>query len=156
MWNKRQRGVTLVELIIAMVIIAAAVAGVIGAFSLGARTSADPMITKQMAAIAEGLMAEILVKPYAQEPGNSTARSTFNDIRDYHDYDSVSGIDKADGTGKVPGLGNYRVKVSVVQGTVPNPDFTLPDVPAEDLLLITVEVSHGTDSFVLTGWRTEP
>ena len=50
-----QRGVTLVELIVAVVIISVALAGVLAAFNASVRGSADPMVSKQMTSIAEAL-----------------------------------------------------------------------------------------------------
>ena len=54
--HARQGGVTLIELIIAMVIIGVAVAGMMAAFNTTSRNRADPVLQKQMAAVAEGLM----------------------------------------------------------------------------------------------------
>jgi MSHA pilin protein MshD len=47
----RQRGVSLVELIIFIVVVGVAVAGVVAALRLGAATSTDPMVHKQALAI---------------------------------------------------------------------------------------------------------
>ncbi|MES2257591.1 MAG: prepilin-type N-terminal cleavage/methylation domain-containing protein [Pseudomonadota bacterium] len=57
--ERRQRGLTLVELIMFMVIIGVAVVGVLQVLSLSARNSADPLRRKQALAIAEGLMEEV-------------------------------------------------------------------------------------------------
>jgi MSHA pilin protein MshD len=153
MWIKRQRGVTLVELIIAMVIIAAAVAGVLGAFSLTSRASADPVIAKQMAAIAEGMVAEVLVKPYGVQAGKGATRDTFNDVRDYDGY-AANGIVDVNGAA-IAGLENYQVSVNILGDQVGD-NITLPNVPAGDVLKVTVTVTFSGESFALTGWRTAP
>ena len=144
-----QRGITLVELIVAMVIIAAAVAGVVGAFSITSRASADPVITKQMAAIAEGMMEEILLKPYSAD-GPTTGRDAYNEVSDFNGYTTTNGITNVKGDA-VAGLENYNVTVTVQQA---NPSLT--DIPATDALRITVVVSHPNGTFRLTGWRTRP
>jgi len=64
MWN-RCRGVTLVELILAIVVIGVGLAGVLAAFQVAVRGSADPMIQKQMVAIAEEMVEEISLRPFA-------------------------------------------------------------------------------------------
>lgn len=61
----RTRGVTLVELVMAVVIISIAVTGVLLAYVQTVRSSADPMLDAQALAIAEAYMDEILAKPVA-------------------------------------------------------------------------------------------
>jgi len=52
-------GVTIIELIIFMVIMGVAAAGIIGILNLGATASADPLRRKQALMIAEALMEEV-------------------------------------------------------------------------------------------------
>ena len=54
-----QRGVSLIELIVFMGIVGTALAGVLSVLNLTTMHSADPMIQKQMLAIAEGLLDEV-------------------------------------------------------------------------------------------------
>jgi MSHA pilin protein MshD len=56
---RRQRGVTLVELIMFMVIISIALAGIIGVMNWSTSKSADPLRRKQALLIAEGLLEEV-------------------------------------------------------------------------------------------------
>ena len=55
----RQAGISLIELVIFIVIVSVAVAGVLSVFNTAVRSSADPMIRKQAIAIAESLLTEI-------------------------------------------------------------------------------------------------
>jgi MSHA pilin protein MshD len=55
----RQRGVTLIEMIVFMVIIAIALTAIIGVMALTTRQSADPVRRKQALILAEGLLEEI-------------------------------------------------------------------------------------------------
>ncbi len=59
-----QSGISLVELIIFIVIVSVAVAGVLSVMNITARHSADPLIRKQAQAIAESLLAEIELQPF--------------------------------------------------------------------------------------------
>jgi len=62
MWTRRPRrqaGVTLIELIMFIVIVAVALAGVIGVMNLVTSRSADPLRHKQALMIAEGLIEEV-------------------------------------------------------------------------------------------------
>jgi len=65
MFIRRGRGVTLVELIVFMVLVGVAMAGVFAAFNTMTAASADPQVRKQMVAIAESLMEEIELRPFA-------------------------------------------------------------------------------------------
>ncbi len=69
-----QRGVTLVELIVCMVVISVALAGVLKTLEVVNRGSSDPMISKQALAIAESLLTEIEQQPFTYcDPDDSNA-----------------------------------------------------------------------------------
>ena len=72
--STRSRGVTLVELIVFMVIVGAAMAGLFAAFDTITKGSADPQVRKQVLAIAESLMEEIALMPLTFcDPDDSAA-----------------------------------------------------------------------------------
>lgn len=72
--SSKQRGLSLIELIMAIMIISVAVAGVLMVFSNSVRNSADPMVRKQAVAVAEALLNEVLAQPFTycdpQDPAN--------------------------------------------------------------------------------------
>ncbi|TXG87631.1 MAG: type II secretion system protein [Rhodocyclaceae bacterium] len=69
-----QRGVTLVELIVFIVVVSVGVAGVLSTIGPMVRDSANPMIRKQMAAAAESLLLEILRQPFTYcDPDDANA-----------------------------------------------------------------------------------
>lgn len=154
--SKRMAGVTLIELIVAIVIISAALAGLVGAFTQANRASADPVVMQQMLAIGESMMEEVLLKPFVVNTEAAATRAQFNDVRDFDPVDDTNygytstGIKDVDGVA-VPGLGSYNVSVRVNANGV-----TLTNVPAGDVLRVTVTVSNGAEQLVLTGWRTRP
>jgi MSHA pilin protein MshD len=55
----RERGVTLIEMIVFMVIVAIALTAIIGVMALTTRQSADPVRRKQALILAEGLLEEV-------------------------------------------------------------------------------------------------
>src|SRR5471030_2998231 len=59
MSTERQRGFSLMELIITMVILGIAATGVLQLINLSTRNSADPVRRKQAMLIAEGLLEEV-------------------------------------------------------------------------------------------------
>jgi MSHA pilin protein MshD len=74
-----QRGVTLVELIVFIVVVGTAAMGVLLAIDVAARSSADPMIQKQALAVAESLLEEAQLQPFTycdpDDPNAAAARS---------------------------------------------------------------------------------
>nr|WP_314538959.1 type II secretion system protein [uncultured Massilia sp.] len=157
MSNKREAGVTLIELIVAIVIVGIALAGVVAAFARTDRASVDPVVTQQMAIVAAGMMEEILLKDFANANAKPAARTAYTQAADYNGYKSI-GIVDAEGNA-VPGLSAYDVAVEVGN---PDPAHALQGVPTADTLRIQVTVtnrmseSKDRDPVVLTGWRTRP
>lgn len=151
MLNRRQRGLTLVELIIAMVIISGALAGVLGALSRSAVISADPLVGKQLRAIAEGVMEEIQLKPFSAPVATAPsgcARAGLLNAGDYNGFDA--NVCAADGTA-APALAGYKIHVDVLQGSGA---ILSSSIPATDAIEIRVTASRGAQQYVLTGWRT--
>jgi len=151
MSSSRQTGMTLIELIVAIVIISIGLAGVLLAFNTTVRHSGDPLVRKQMSAIADGMMEEILLQPFAPAPNAAPAacaRDTYNDVRDYNGYSAVNICD----IGGTPVLNGYGVSVSVSPPGAA-PVILIPAVTTSQVT-ITVNVTHGSDSYSLTGWRT--
>jgi MSHA pilin protein MshD len=76
------RGFTLVELVVFIVIVTTAIAGVVGALAWMSNHSADPLARKQAIAIAESLMQEIQQMPFTfcdpDDPNAPTATSYAN------------------------------------------------------------------------------
>jgi len=152
---RRAAGFTLVEMVIAIVIVSVGLAGVLVAFNTAVKSSADPLVRKQMLAVAEEMIEEVLLKPYAASgtaPTNSLrscgggsppSRAGFDDVSDYHGY-QTSGVCNIDGEA-VAGLTEYNVRVTVVgegwQGIA-------------NTLHVTVIVTHGGETLALDGWRT--
>lgn len=99
MWNStvRERGMTLIELIVAMVIISVGLAGVLSVFQLNVRHSADPMVNKQLLALAEGLLNEVMLQPFDVQPGpegpQGCRRDGFNDLGDFAGYEGKPACD---------------------------------------------------------------
>jgi MSHA pilin protein MshD len=144
---RHSRGFTIIEMIVAIVVIGVGVAGLMSAFSASSRGSADPTVRIQLQAIADQLMEEVLLKPYtAGTPTTVTGceRSAFDELSDYNGYTTTSKVCNVDGTA-ISALSGYSVKITVVTGT-------LATVAAAKK--ITITVSRGNESFVLVSWRT--
>ena len=142
-----RRGFTLPEALLAIVVVGVGLAGLLLVFATISRGNANPLLRQQMTAIAQELMEEITVKPYAaaaHTAASGCARDSYNDIADYHGYSST-GVCTVDGVA-IAELAGFNVGVSVLAGT-------LAGVVAARV--ITVSVSHAGETLQLVGWRTD-
>ena len=77
---KRQRGMTLVELVITIVIIGIAAAALFAAMASITTRSADPMLRQQSLMIAESYLEAILALPYGQLNSAAQAPAPPQDV----------------------------------------------------------------------------
>lgn len=87
-------GITLLEALLAAVVLSMAAAAVIVPFTAGAQCTAEDARLTVAVGLAEGLMEEILSKsfsdPEASEAGE-TGRSNWDDMDDYNGYSEAAG-----------------------------------------------------------------
>ena len=159
-----QRGLTLIELIIYIVVVLVGLAGVLTVFNTTVRGSADPVVRKQALALAEAMLEEVLAKDYQNAAGGNNAatpvegctpntapscrpntpadRANYNDVDDYHGWNLAG---NAQAVGNPPAaLAAYTVTVAVgapaaVNGVV--------------LKTVAVTVTNGPEMLTLQGWR---
>ncbi len=171
-----ERGLSLIELLVFIVVVGIAVSGVLSVYSLNARSSADPMVRKQALAIAESLLEEVLAKPYtycdpddanvetASSPagcaavaetamGPEAGESRYSNVTPFdnvNDYDGFSMAGIVDlNNNAVPGLGAYSADIQV------RPAGAFNGIPAGETLLVTVTVTApGNQGVSLSGYRT--
>ena len=169
----RQHGVTLIELIVFIVIVGVALTGMLTVLNLTARTGADPMIRKQMLAIAEGLMDEVAAQPFTWcDPDDPSAATAINaaacatpeaigleagetrggavtPFDNVNDYNGLAGI-ATNITGTAMPVG-YTAAITVAPSAL-GPAASL--VPAAASLLITVTVNFNNEVITVEGYRT--
>ncbi len=135
----QQKGMTLIELVLSIVIISIALLGTLLCINTAVFSSSDPILTEQAIAIADAYMQEILSKSFPANPLSSCAtgltRLQFVDICSYNALNQAP----TDRTGTlVPGLGAYTVAV-----TVNNTTATLGSLSGGDVVArVDVRVSH--------------
>jgi MSHA pilin protein MshD len=131
--SSRHQGATLVELVMTIVIISIAIAGVIGAFALITGRSADPLNQSRAVALSQLYMDEILAQKFADgspvgggEVNSANAdcgaaigrddvtetRSTYNDVDDYDELSSAAPENSEEDP--LTGYSGFVVSVSVV------------------------------------------
>lgn len=77
----RQRGLTILELLVFIVIVGAGLAGILTVMNVTVLHSADPLIRKQALAIAESLLEEIQLMPFTYcDPSSDSAAATATSV----------------------------------------------------------------------------
>ncbi|MCK9381251.1 MAG: type II secretion system GspH family protein [Sulfuritalea sp.] len=181
--SRRQRGLTLVELIVFIVIVSVALAGVLTVFSVTVKSSADPMIRKQMLAIAEAVLEEVMLQPFTWcDPDDRSAATATSATLDGTATDPTKCWDAIEGIGKetVSGITESRgsatspldnvsdydseaISTNIAGGgaaqytanvTVAAADLNTITAASGAALLITVSVAVGNETIQLQGYRT--
>jgi len=146
---QRQRGVTLIELCVSIVVIAIAAGAVLGVLTRSAGRSADAMIMSQAVSVAEAYLEEITLKPFADPDGTDgeTLRTDFDDVDDYNGLVDVGARDQF--SNAPAALSRYTVTVTVT------PSSALTNVPSVDAERVDVRVTYAPNVTVaLSGYRT--
>ncbi len=143
------RGVTLVELIVAIVVIGVALTGVMVAIVRNTGASADPMIWHQAVAIAEAYLEEALTKEFTDPDGTNVGetRASYDNVADYN-FTDVGARDQ--GGNLMSGLGAYTVQIQTAVEALNN--ITAASANAIRVQVTVTMPSGGT--VVVSGYRT--
>jgi MSHA pilin protein MshD len=144
-----ERGMTLIELVIAIVVVAIAVSAILGVLSRNVEHSADAMIMSQAVSIAEAYMEEVSLKAFADPDGidGEALRADFDDADDYAGLVDNGAYDQFGNA--IAGLAGYTVSVAV------GPSTALPGIGGADALRIDVRVAYAPYiDYVLSAYKT--
>ncbi len=146
---KGQAGLTLIELVIAMVVVSVAVGGVLLVMNYATSHSADPVLQRQALAIAESYLEEIALQNYHDPDADGEGNRALYD--DVDDYDGLHDAGVRDQNGvALPGLAGYTVDVAVRSQSFGPSGRTVPG------LEITVEVTDPAgDRVSLSSFRSD-
>ena len=134
------RGFSLIELIFFIVVVSVGLVGILKVMDVSVGSSADPLVRKQAAALAESVLQEVLQKAYTDPDVTSgeTTRETFDDVDDYN------GRSNATFTDLPASMSGYVIGIAVTAST-------LGSVAAKR---VAVTVTYGSDVITLVGYRT--
>jgi prepilin-type N-terminal cleavage/methylation domain-containing protein len=140
----RQRGVTLVELIVTISVISLAGVSLVSTLSYITGAGGDHVLQAQAQSIADAYLHEITGKCFADcQPGPENSRMEFDDVTDYNGLNTVVATDQMNNAG-----GNFNVSVALTAGT-------LGVLPAADVWRIDVTVQYGEGNrAIATGYKT--
>lgn len=119
----KQRGISLIELIIFIVIISVALTGILLVMNQVTGHSADPLVHKQALAAAESLLEEVELQDFISASGVTNAVTQANRASEYHivnDYNgfATTGIFPVSGVAAIAGLGSYNANVVVTNAAL--------------------------------------
>jgi prepilin-type N-terminal cleavage/methylation domain-containing protein len=142
---KRQRGVTLVELITAIMVISVAGSALVGTLSYLSTTSSRSLVQAQAQSIADAYLSLIASRSFADPDGTDGEPSSdqFDDVDDFNGLVESAGVAFGNPTG------DLRVRVALVAGG-------LGSLPAGDVWRIDVTVEYLNGEVIATGYRTRP
>lgn len=172
--SRAQRGLSLVEVVVFIVVLGLGFAGILVLYHQLTRASVDPLVRKQALAVASSLLEEIQLRAFtycdpddpavhtASLPGDCATpegigaegetRATFDNVNDYHGFQMGSGtadpISTVAGV-TVDGLADYHVASSVA-------NTVLDTIGGGAALLVTVTATHvpSQTAVTLQGYRT--
>jgi MSHA pilin protein MshD len=179
----RSLGLSLIELIFFIVILAIGFSATFLLYTQATRGSVDPVVRKQVLAIATSVLEEIELRGFTYcDPDDAnvytassatvgpngcaatvetigpeageTSRTKFDNVNDYDGFQMLTGIQDITGT-SVPGLSGYQLtNVTITNVTVTSTGASLALAEASDALLISVTVTGPADvSITLHGYR---
>ena len=169
--SHRQRGMTLIELIVFIVIVSVALVGVLSVLNITTKSSANPMVRKQALAIAEAVLEEVMLQPFTwcdpDDPNAATAAgysdctvvqntsagaagesrgSTTFPLDNVLDYNGQAISTNIAGGGAALYVANVTVAPVDLNGIQAASD-------TDAVLLITVSVVAGGETIQLQGFR---
>lgn len=175
-----QRGLSLIELVVFMVVLSAALAGVLRVFIQAGAHSADPLQRRQALAIAEALLDEVEQMPFTwcdpddanaaqtvasaagcaslpealgPEAGESrTASPQFDNVNDYNGYAETGIVDITNTA--ISALSGYRASVAVATAALGNSYYQLTAASGAVLRITITVTSPDGNTLTLDGYRT--
>jgi len=149
-----QRGFTLIELIIFIVVVSAGLAGILSVMNTVVKSSADPMLRKQSIAIAESMLEEVLLKDYINTLGKQSVqsvRANWTMVIDADGYYTSTGITDPQNV-PIVGLEKYNIAVTVALATAADNAQLAALTPAAYKVTVTV-TDPGANTVTLVGYR---
>lgn len=173
----RERGISLVELILFILIVSIGIIGILSVLNMTSSRSSDPLVRKQVLAVAESLLEEVELMPFTFcDPDDANAAtataavvgaggcaatveaigpeagesrySTTAPFDNVNDYHGFAMTGIRDlSNTPVAGLGSYSASVSVTSGG-------LGLASAEALLIAVTVTGPGSQSVTLNAYRT--
>jgi len=153
----RERGISLIDTIAAIVVIGIAVAAVMAIFKVTVQHSVDPMTRQQAQLIAEAYLDEILLQKFYDPdtdtvcPAPEASRSLYDNVCDYRNINEAPHDQFGNA---IATLAAYNVVVTVTRDNTVALN-TLNNASVTNVIRVDVTVTGPNNaSITLTGYRT--
>lgn len=154
--KRRDQGASLIELVLAIAIIAIALGGTMRVVDTTTRRSAQPMHERQALSIAQAYLSEAVSRAYRDPDTDSVCpspepnRADYDNVCDYAGLDELGAHDQFGAA--LAGLESYRIQMTVDAST-----SLLGLSGADTVLRVDVSVTDPLDrSLALSAYRTAP
>ena len=133
--NRRERGISLIEVLIASAVLAFAVVAICQAVVAGQMQTYEALHQLRGMALAEAMVEEIQALPYADPEGaadagpdaGETSRDLFDNADDFEGFEETAGnVVDADGTSYGNAFAHFSRTVTATYGTVTVDDLSGP------------------------------
>ena len=148
-----QRGLTLIELIVFIVVVGVGMLGILSVMNLTTQSGADPMQRKQAMALAEAVMEEILAKNATAslpetDMANCSNRARYVGVNDYTCFDGSTPAKRIAGNAtlgaaQIPALARFSATVVVAPAVV----------AGVSLQRVTVTVAGGVEPIAVVAYK---
>ena len=160
--SARQRGLSLLEMILAIIIISVALVAIMSTFVVATRGSVDPMVSRQAQLIAEAYLEEILLKRFIDPQtsricgGAGTVEGSRVAYDNVCDYNGLSEAPTDQFGNPIAALAAYSVQVSVdTSGSVNLNGLVNGGANTDRVMRVDVTVTGPSGvSVTLSGYRT--
>lgn len=156
--GRRQAGFSLIEVVLAIIIIGGALVGILSVSSFTTQHSGDPVVQAQARMIAESYLEEILLKRFVDPdtdsvcPESLAGRAAYDNICDYDGLNDTGARDQLGNP--IAELGDYNISVEV-QGDETVELHNIDNIGAVRLLRVDVTVTGPLETMIsLSGYRT--
>ncbi len=143
--DRHLQGFTLIELVVFIVVVSIGLVGILSVMNVTTMHSADPLVRKQAAALAESILEEVLLKSYADPDGGANVVEAGGRA-EYDDVDDYNGLTQTAFTDLPAGLSAYTVSIAVGAAAA---------VSGESMKKVTVTVTRGSESVAMVGYRAD-
>lgn len=110
-WPTFQAGISLIELVMFIMIVSIALAGVLSVMNISAKSSADPMVRKQAISVAESLLEEIEAQPFTwcdPDDANAATAASTADCTTVQGLAPTAGESRYSATAPYDNVGDYN------------------------------------------------
>lgn len=166
-FRTQQSGASLIELVMFIIIISVALAGILLVMNVTTKSSADPLVRKQAIAAAYSLLEEIELQDFGPAPGvvctalapgcnpltlQMMRAAVYHTVSDYNGF-VTNGIFPVTGAAALAGLETYNVSVAVTPAAVASVPAAYSIAAGSAVQIDVTVTAPNNEAITATGYR---